>query len=82
MFNKSTMRRKSHFEYKTITIYPDGIRVKGDDISTKIAKLLDASCNNLAKDNWRVVSIIPSMKSEGAVTKLLVTFEKKNFLPS
>ena len=76
------MTKKSHFEYKTITIYPDGIRVKGDDISTKIAQLLDVSCNKLAKENWRVISIIPSMKSEGAVTKLLVTFEKKKFLLS
>lgn len=79
MFNNNKhYDKKSHFEYKTITIYPDGIRVKGDDISTKIAQLLDVSCNKLAKENWRVISIIPSMKSEGAVTKLLVTFEKKN----
>lgn len=68
------------FEYKTTTISPDGIRVKGDDISIKIADLLDDLCNEHANNGWRVISIVPSMKSEGAVIKMLVTFErlKKN----
>ncbi|MBT3668550.1 MAG: DUF4177 domain-containing protein [Opitutae bacterium] len=64
------------FEYKTITISPDGIRVKGDDISGKIADLLNITCNKYGKEQWKVISILPSMKSEGAVTKLLVTFER------
>jgi hypothetical protein len=66
------------FEYKTVTISPDGIRVKGDDISCKIADLLNVICNKYGKNNWRVISILPSMKSEGAVTKLLVTFERSH----
>ena len=32
-------RKGKVFEYKTITVSPDGIRVKGDDISDKIEKL-------------------------------------------
>jgi hypothetical protein len=68
--------RKFGFEYKTITIFPDGIRVKGDDISDKIAVLMNNVCNDYAKNNWKVISIVPSMKSDGAVTKLLVTFER------
>jgi hypothetical protein len=67
---------KFGFEYKTITIFPDGIRVKGDDISDKIAALMNKVCNEYAKNNWKVISIVPSMKSDGAVTKLLVTFER------
>ena len=64
------------FEYKTITVSPDGIRVKGDDISDKIADLLNDLSNKYGRDYWKLISIIPSMKSEGAVTKLLVTFER------
>ena len=64
------------FEYKTITVSPDGIRVKGDDISDKIAHLLNVLNNKHGRDRWKLISIIPSMKSEGAVTKLLVTFER------
>lgn len=65
------------FEYKTISLSPDGIRVKGDDVSEKLSLLLNKCFNQYAADNWRVISVFPSMKSEGAVTKLLVTFERK-----
>ena len=64
------------FEYKTITIIPDGIRIKGDDISDKITELMNKVFNEYGKCNWKVISIFPSLKSEGAVTKLLVTFER------
>ena len=67
---------KFGFEYKTTTIFPDGIRIKGDDISDRIADLMNKIFNDYAKDNWKVISILPSMKSDGAVTKLLVTFER------
>ena len=70
-------RKGKVFEYKTITISPDGIRVKGDDISSKIADLLNHLCNGHANDGWRVISIVPSLKSEGAVIKMLVTFERE-----
>jgi hypothetical protein len=69
-------KKKEKFEYKTITVSPDGIRVKGDDISDKIADLMNDLSNKYGSDHWKLVSIIPSMKSEGAVTKLLVTFER------
>jgi hypothetical protein len=69
-------KKKEKFEYKTITVSPDGIRVKGDDISDKIADLMNDLSNKYGSEHWKLVSIIPSMKSEGAVTKLLVTFER------
>ena len=69
-------KKKEKFEYKTITVSPDGIRVKGDDISDKIADLMNDLSNKYGSAHWKLVSIIPSMKSEGAVTKLLVTFER------
>ncbi len=64
------------YEYKTISFSPDGIRIKGDDVSEKLSDLLNESFDIYAKQNWRVISILPSMKSEGAVIKVLVTFER------
>ena len=34
------------FEYKTMTVSPDGIRVKGDDISDKVRKKLGIVTSN------------------------------------
>lgn len=64
------------YEYKTVSVSPEGIRVKGDDVSDKLARLVENQSTNLAKSGWRIISIISSMKSEGAVTKLLITFER------
>ena len=64
------------YEYKTISISPEGIRIKGDDLSGKLADLLNKRSNEFGKKKWRIISILPSLKSEGAVTKLLITFEK------
>lgn len=64
------------YEYKTISLSPKGIRIKGDDLSGKLAELLNKRSNEFGKKNWRIISILPSLKSEGAVTKLLITFEK------
>ena len=65
------------FEYKTVVVSPSGLRVKGDDHSTELAELLSRNNNKLAKAGWRVKSIIPSMTSQGAVVKLLITLERK-----
>ena len=65
------------YEYKTVSIFPEGIRVKGDDVTEKLTDLLNTRCNEYAEDGWHVISIVPSMKSEGAVAKLMVTFERK-----
>ena len=65
------------YEYKTVSISPEGMRVKGDDVTEKLTDLLNTRCNEYAEDGWRVFSIVPSMKSEGAVAKLMVTLERK-----
>ena len=70
------MNSLNSYQYKTISISPDGIRIKGDDVSERLAQLLNNMSNKLGSDKWRIISIIPTMKSEGAVTKILVTFER------
>ena len=71
------MTLKFIYEYKTVSIFPEGMRVKGDDVTEKLTDLLNARCSEYAEVGWRVISVLPSMKSEGAVAKLMVTFERK-----
>ena len=63
-------------EYKTIVVSPSGLRVKGDDHSNELAEILTNSMSELAKEGWRVISLIPSMTSQGAVVKMLITAER------
>ena len=64
------------FEYKVKVISPMGMRVKGDDITDKLSNILELECNKLSKHGWRIISILPTISSEGAVSKLMVTFER------
>ena len=66
-----------NYEYKSISLTPDGIRVKGDDITDKLAAMINEVSNSNGKKGWRLISVIPSLKSEGAVVRLLVTFERE-----
>ncbi len=62
-------------KYKTVVLGPEGLRIKGDDNSKNLSSLLEKKLNEQSKDGWRAISIVPSMVSEGAVVKLIVTFE-------
>ena len=64
------------FEYVVKIISPEGIRVKGDDLTDKIAQKLETESNKLGKDGWQIISLVPTVTSEGSVSKLLVTFQK------
>lgn len=66
------------FEYVVKIISPEGIRVKGDDLTDKIAKKLDTESNKLGKEGWQIISLVPTVTSEGSVSKLLVTFQRRN----
>ena len=70
------MDNSDSYEYQTISISPEGIRIKGDDVSEKLADLLNKKSNELGKKKWRIISILPSLQSEGAVAKLLITLER------
>ena len=50
--------------------------VKGDDLSTLLAKSLDEECNKFSDNGWKLVSVLPFSTSQGAVVKLLVTFAR------
>ena len=64
------------FEYKVKILSPEGIRVKGDDLTDKIAQKLETESNKLGKNGWKIISLVPTVSSEGSVSKLLVTFQR------
>ena len=63
--------------YKTCVITPKGMRIKGDDTSLQIASIIDEKSNQMCKEGWELFSITPSLLSEGALIKLLLTFVKE-----
>ena len=62
--------------YKTKVIETNKLKLKGEDISTTIASLLEAELNEMAEKGWKIFSITPSLLTEGAVRKLILCFEK------
>ena len=50
---------KGIYEYKIISVSPEGIRVKGDDVSDKLAKLTENLSNKMAMSKWRMISMVP-----------------------
>ena len=65
---------------KTLVVSTRGIRIKGDDTSNGIAAVIDAKSNEMCNDGWKLFSITPSLTSEGALIKVLLTFVKKGGL--
>jgi len=62
--------------YMTCVVSTKGLRIKGDDTSIEIASIIDEKSNKMSKDGWELFSITPSLLSEGALIKLLLTFVK------
>ena len=65
---------KGIYEYKIISVSPEGIRVKGDDVSDKLAKLAENLSNKMAMSRWRMISMVPSLRSEGCRRKAIDYF--------
>ncbi len=63
-------------KFKTEVVSPKGIRIKGDDHSEELARLIEERSNVLRKDGWRLVNALPAMVSEGALYKAILIFEK------
>jgi len=62
--------------YKTLVVSTKGLRIKGDDTSAELAVIIDQKSNEMSKDGWVLLSITPSLMSEGALIKLMLTFMK------
>ena len=62
--------------YKTLVVSTKGLRIKGDDTSGELAVIIDQKSNEMSKEGWVLLSITPSLMSEGALIKLMLTFMK------
>ena len=65
-------------KFKTEVVSPKGIRIKGDDHSDELARLIEERSNVLRKDGWLLVKALPAMVSEGALYKAILIFEKED----
>ncbi|MAE52581.1 MAG: hypothetical protein CMI20_00525 [Opitutae bacterium] len=63
--------------YKTIVVSTKGLRIKGDDTSAELAVAIDEKSNEMYEKGWKLLSITPSLLSEGALIKLMLTFVKE-----
>ena len=63
--------------YKTLVVKAKGIRIKGDDTSSELALEIDRKAMQMDKEGYKLLSITPSLMSEGALIKVMLTFVKE-----
>ena len=63
--------------YKTIVIQTKGMRIKGDDTSSELAMEIDQESAEMSKEGFKLLSVTPSLLSEGALIKVMLTFVKE-----
>jgi hypothetical protein len=62
--------------YKTVVVGTKGLRIKGDDTSSELASFIEQESIKMSNEGWKLISVTPSLMSEGALIKVLLTFEK------
>jgi hypothetical protein len=63
--------------YKTLVIQTKGMRIKGDDTSSELALEIDEKSMEMSKEGFKLLSVTPSLLSEGALIKVMLTFVKE-----
>jgi hypothetical protein len=63
--------------YKTLVIQTKGMRIKGDDTSSELALEIDQKSMEMSKEGFKLLSVTPSLLSEGALIKVMLTFVKE-----
>ena len=64
-------------KYKTIVVSPNKLRIKGDDHSEILSKLVEDIINGHFLKGWTLNQVIPSLMNQGALTKVILVLEKK-----
>ena len=64
--------------YKTIVIKAKGIRIKGDDTSSELALEIDQKSKEMSTQGFKLLAVTPSLMSEGALIKVMLTFVKES----
>ena len=62
--------------YQSIIVKVPGLKVKGDDTSSKMSDMIGEVTNIQAKEGWKLVQITPALVRDGALQKVIVTMEK------
>ena len=62
--------------YQSITVKVPGLKVKGDDTSSKMSEMISEIANDKAKKGWKLVQITPALVRDGALQKVILTMEK------
>ncbi len=65
-------------QYCTKVIETNKMRLKGEDISSDIAEVMETEINTMNHKGWKLFSVTPSLLTEGAIRKLILCFERKN----
>ena len=65
-------------QYCTKVIETNKMRLKGEDISSDIAEVMEIEINSMNHKGWKLFSVTPSLLTEGAIRKLILCFERKN----
>ena len=58
-------------------IQTKGMRIKGDDTSSELAMEIDQKSAEMSKEGFKLLSVTPSLLSEGALIKVMLTFVKE-----
>ena len=70
------MNSRMNYEYVTHVLGRKGYRISGDDHSEKLAELLQDQSNAIGENGWELISVFPSLISNGAAAKLLATYKR------
>ena len=62
--------------YQSIIVKVPGLKVKGDDTSSKMSDMIAEVTNTQGKEGWKLVQITPALVRDGALQKVIVTMEK------
>ena len=67
-----------NYSYKILMIAPTGLRVGGDDQSTKLSEFLEKQSNELGKKGWEMVTAVPTLSHGGAVSKIMAIYKRSD----
>ena len=73
--NSNAVRVMSR-KYQSIIVSIPGLKVKGDDTSSKMSNMIAEVANAQAKQGWKLISITPALVRDGALQKVIITMEK------
>jgi|TARA_B100000925_G_C21609950_1_gene304237 hypothetical protein len=62
--------------YQSVIVKVPGLKVKGDDTSTKMSEMIEEVLNNESSKGWKLIQITPTLVREGSLQKVILTMEK------